>query len=94
MFGLAHQTSDGFAVRRRIPAVANRHLRRMPPAVQRAHASWQDASATPDEFARAHQLALAMLDAGDGVDAIEHQLIAIGVSASTAADVADNAAQL
>jgi hypothetical protein len=37
MFGLAQSLSDGYAVRRRIPQVAQRHLRRLPEEVQAAH---------------------------------------------------------
>ncbi len=94
MFGLSHQTSDGLAVRRRIPTVAHRHLRRMPPEVQAAHAAWHERTVTPDGFHRAHHLAIAMLEAGDDLDAIEHQLIAVGVGQATAAEVAQNAAAL
>lgn len=41
MFGLAHQLSDGFAVRRWLPDVAARHLARLPEDVQAAHAGWR-----------------------------------------------------
>lgn len=41
MFGLAQPRSDGFAVRRRVPPVAHRHLRRLPDDLQAAHAAWQ-----------------------------------------------------
>lgn len=41
MFGLAHQLSDGFAVRRWLPDVATRHLARLPEDVQAAHAGWR-----------------------------------------------------
>lgn len=40
MFGLAQPQSDGFAVRRRLPTVAQRHLRRLPDDLQAAHAEW------------------------------------------------------
>ncbi|WP_041298332.1 hypothetical protein [Ilumatobacter coccineus] len=93
MFGLAHQTSDGLAIRRRVPTVAHRHLRRLPAAVQTEHETWSQ-TVTLDELSRAHQLAIAMIDAGDDPDAIEHQLIAVGVGNATAADVADNLARL
>ncbi len=94
MFGLAHQTSDGIAVRRRIPTVAHRHLRRMPDAVQRAHDEWVRATIDVDELTRAHRLALAMLDVGDDPATIEHRLVAIGVADAVAAEVADNACRL
>jgi hypothetical protein len=94
MFGLAHQTSDGLAVRRRIPEVAQRHLRRMPDAVRQAHDEWMRATIEVDEFSRAHRLAMAMLEAGDDAAAIEHQLVAVGVTDAVAAEVADNACRL
>ena len=49
MFGLAHQRSDGYAVRRLLPDVARRHLARMPHAVQQEHERWLEA-------ARGHRL--------------------------------------
>ena len=94
MFGLAHQTSDGIAVRRRVPTVAHRHLRRMPDAVQRAHEEWERTTIDVDELTRAHRLALAMIDVGDDPTAIEHQLLAIGVTDAVAAEVTDNARRL
>ena len=94
MFGLAHQTSDGLAVRRRVPPVAHRHLRRMPDGLQRAHDAWANATIDVNELSRAHRLALAMLEVGDDAATIEHQLVAIGVAEAVAAEVADNAARL
>ncbi len=94
MFGLAHQTSDGLAIRRRIPTVAHRHLRRMPDAVQLAHAEWTNSCITIDSLSRAHRIALAMLESGDDLGAIEHQLVAVGIDDVTAAEVADNACRL
>jgi hypothetical protein len=44
MFGLAQPLSDGFAVRRRLPPVSHRHLRRLPADLQAAHADWQRAT--------------------------------------------------
>lgn len=40
MFGLAMPTDSGFAVRRRFPTVARRHLDRLPTDVQAAHDEW------------------------------------------------------
>lgn len=93
MFGLAHETSDGLAVRRRVPPIAHRHLRRMPESLQAEHETWHQ-SVTLDDLSRAHQLAMAMVDAGDESEMIEHQLIALGVGNATAAEVADNLARL
>jgi hypothetical protein len=94
MFGLAHTLPGGLAVRRRIPPIAQRHLRRMPEELQRAHADWDQRSVSLDELTRAHRLAMAMLDVGDEVELIEHQLLALGISRSVASAAADNAGQL
>lgn len=40
MFGLAQQRSDGYSVRRRLPTVAQRHLKRLPDDVRAAHDEW------------------------------------------------------
>lgn len=40
MFGLAMPMSDGFAVRRRLPAVTQRHLERLPDDVRAEHDEW------------------------------------------------------
>ena len=94
MFGLAHQTSDGIAVRRKVPVVAQRHLRRMPDAVRAAHERWVRTVIDVDELSRAHRLALAMMESGDDIATIEHRLVAVGVSDAVAAEVADNARRL
>jgi len=94
MFGLAHPIDGGLAVRRRIPPVSFRHLRRMPDALQSAHAAWLQPSENADEFSRAHRLATTMLDLGDDPSVIEHHLIALGVCDAVAAQVADNAYRL
>jgi hypothetical protein len=40
MFGLAQPLSDGFAVRRRFPSVAHRHLKRLPDDLRSEHDEW------------------------------------------------------
>ena len=40
MFGVVHPLSDGFAVRRRLPPIAQRHLNRLPDDLRAAHAAW------------------------------------------------------
>jgi hypothetical protein len=99
MFGMAHPLPDGgLAVRRRIPPVGHRHLRRMPQQLQLEHAGWLPNAGSSDgsdeAFVRAHQLAMTMLNVGDDRNVIEHQLRAVGVIAYVAAQVADNVAQL
>jgi len=94
MFGLAHPIPRGLAVRRRIPPIANRHLRRLPDEVQSAHADWQRATISLDDLTRAHHLGMAMVDIGDDVAVVEHQLVALGVGHAVAAEVADNLSRL
>jgi len=90
MFGLAHPIPRGLAVRRRIPPVAHRHLRRLPDDVQAAHADWQRTTISLDDLTRAHRLGMALVDIGDDVTVVEHQLVALGVGGVVAAEVADN----
>jgi hypothetical protein len=40
MFGLAQPIADGFSVRRRLPTVAQRHLKRLPDDLQADHDEW------------------------------------------------------
>lgn len=40
MFGLAQPSTDGLTVRRWLPSVAQRHLKRLPDDVQAEHAEW------------------------------------------------------
>jgi hypothetical protein len=94
MFGLAHPVEGGLAVRRRIPPISFRHLRRMPESVQAAHASWLSTTIGVEELTRAHRLAATMLELGDDPSVIEHHLVALGVRDAVAAEVADNAARL
>jgi hypothetical protein len=94
MFGLAHPIDGGLAVRRRVPPISFRHLRRMPESVQAAHDDWLHSSIGVDELTRAHRLATTMLDLGDDPSEIEHHLVALGVADAVAAEAADNAARL
>lgn len=94
MFGVSHQTAAGIAVRRTVPDVAHRHLRRLPDTVQATHLAHVGASISLDDFSRAHTIGLAMRDCGDGAEVIEHQLVAIGTHHSIAEAVAANFAAL
>jgi hypothetical protein len=94
MFGLAHPIDGGLAVRRRVPPISFRHLRRMPESVQAAHDDWLHSAIGVDELTRAHRLATTMLDLGDDPSEIEHHLVALGVTEAVAAEVADNATRL
>lgn len=93
MFGVAHSISGGIAVRRRVPQVSTRHLQRMPPELQAAHAEWARATVRIDDLTRAHRLATAMAELGDDPDVIEHHLVAVGVGHAVAATVADHASR-
>ena len=94
MFGLAHPIPGGLAVRRRLPPIAFRHLRRLPTDLQATHASWMRTTVTLDALTRAHRLATAMFDIGDDPSVIEHQLVALGVRDAVAAEAADNISRL
>jgi hypothetical protein len=91
MFGLAHQRSDGYAVRRMLPDVARRHLSRLPTGLQREHEHWLEASRSHrlEVLQRARSLAVAMIDAGDDTELIEAQLVAVGIPATTAAETVE-----
>jgi hypothetical protein len=89
LFGAAQPIEGGLAVRRRLPPVGRRHLARMPGDLQQLHAGWTVAPAAPDTEPRARVLAEAMRAVGDSPDAIERQLLALGVSPNTALDVVE-----
>jgi hypothetical protein len=89
LFGAAQPVAGGLAVRRRLPPVANRHLQRMPPYLRTAHEAWSRRSTTSsDELARARGLAQAMVQVGDPMDAVERQLLGLGVPPHAAVEVA------
>ena len=48
MFGLAQPTSDGFAVRKMFPTVAQRHLKRLPDDLRSTHEEWARRTITID----------------------------------------------
>jgi hypothetical protein len=89
MFGLAHVRPDGYAVRRRLPEIARRHLIRMPDEIQVEHQRWVGAAVRLDSLQRGRALATAMLQSGDDTELIEPQLVALGLSAPTAAQVSE-----
>ena len=94
LFGVAQPYSGGLAVRRRIPPVAMRHLARMPEVLRIAHPGWVGrppvGSADADE--RARVLAAALSAVGDDIDAVERQLLALGVAPRLAARLAETTA--
>jgi len=86
MFGVANRLSERWVVRRRIPTVSQRHLLRLPPALQSAHERWTRTTIDLHALERAHALAAAMIAAGDDRGVLEPQLVAIGVPGPTAAE--------
>ncbi len=89
MFGAAHLITNGIAVRRKLPLVAERHLRRMPAHLQAAHEPWARATTAhgvePDE--RARLLAETLLATGDEPDVVERELLGLGIAPATVLDV-------
>lgn len=81
LFGVSQPTEGGLAVRRRVPRVATRHLARMPPHLREAHQHWSlpTTRVSLADLERARVLATAMVETGDDPDAVERQLLALGV---------------
>jgi hypothetical protein len=81
-FELACQENEAtIAVRRALPPVHRRHVRRLPAALQARHAEWvEQASTKPVDLARrrARRFALTLLAQGEPFDAIERALHAGG----------------
>jgi len=86
MFGVAAARSDGWAVRRRIPPISQRHLVRLPADLQDRHREWARTTTTItlDALQRAHALAAVMFDVGDDPATVERQLLAVGVPPTAA----------
>jgi hypothetical protein len=79
-FELAQATADDeLAVRRRIPPLNRRQLSRLSPALQASHQDWQDRQLRvpngEQQWRRARQLALSLLELGEDGDAAERQLL-------------------
>lgn len=77
-FGLVRQVeAELVTVRRRVPPLTRRQLRRLPASLQHAHTEWQEAElrlrndATAD---RAHRLALTLVELGEDQEAVALQL--------------------
>jgi len=74
--------SDTVAVRRNVPPVNTRHLRRLPRELQRAHAEWAEQQLAEPPLAdvrrRARRVAFTLLEQGDDPDHVERALHAIG----------------
>lgn len=78
-FGLATAVDPTtLLVRRHVPPLARRHLLRLPPSLQEAHAAWmareRDAAPQADVRRRARQLALSLVELGEDAAAVEQHL--------------------
>ena len=87
--------SDGrgtVAVRRNLPPLHRRHVRRLPVSLQAAHAQWAEVTLAEPPHAearrRARRLALALLEQGDDVDHAERVLYATGFHPAVCHDAA------
>jgi hypothetical protein len=92
-FDLALRTDDAtFAVRRNVPPVNTRHVRRLPADLQARHAAWvaQSLSSSALELARrrARRVAFTLYELGDDVDAVERALHRTGFPAALCRDAA------
>lgn len=80
------------AVRRHLPPVHRRHLRRLPPSLQETHAHWAETRlAQPPQAAargRARRLAVLLLEQGDDADHAERVLGATGFHPAVCRDAA------
>jgi hypothetical protein len=87
--------SDGrgtVAVRRNLPPLHRRHVRKLPAPLQTAHAEWTQQSLEEPPHAearrRARRLALALLEQGDDADHVERVLFATGFHPAICHDAA------
>jgi hypothetical protein len=87
LFGMSQAIpGGGLAVRRKVPPVAARHLSRMPAQLQAMHAQWKVREYTLSDLERGCALATAMVAAGDDLELVERQLLAVGVSPAAAVE--------
>ncbi|GMU78255.1 MAG: hypothetical protein AMXMBFR46_10500 [Acidimicrobiia bacterium] len=87
--------SDGrstVAVRRSLPPVQRRHVRRLPSGLQAEHADWSEAQLDEPPIVtarrRARRLALTLLEQGDARDGVEHALFSCGFHPAVCHDAA------
>jgi hypothetical protein len=82
-FELACEDGRGtVAVRRNLPPINPRHLRRLPSALQHAHGAWvearQDESPMAEARRRSRRVAYTLLEQGDEPDRVERVLHSMG----------------
>jgi len=80
------------AVRRHLPPVNRRHVRRLPPLLQAEHAEWVqsqlDVPALDIARRRARRVAFTLLEQGDDPDHVEHALHSVGFHPAICRDAA------
>ena len=88
----AHQDDGALAVRRHVPPINRRHVRRLPPSAQQEHDAWVRAhlNASPLAASRrnARRTALLLLGLGDSQPEVEHALGTAGFNPAVARDAA------
>jgi hypothetical protein len=81
-FDLVHEVDRCLAVRRRLPPINRRHVRRLPVPLQRAHEEWLAAQLADPPLAaerrNSRRLALTLVELGADLDATERTLGAAG----------------
>ena len=81
-FDLAQAAGGALAVRRRMPPINRRHIRRLPTPLQAAHEEWMAAQvggqAVEAERRNARRLAITLVELGEGLDSTERTLGAAG----------------
>jgi hypothetical protein len=93
-FDLAcRHTEHEFAVRRLLPPVNRRHVRRLPATLQARHEEWSQGalatSAADMARRRARRVAFTLYELGDDIDAVERVLHAAGFPPTLCRDAAE-----
>lgn len=93
-FDLASFDANGttLAVRRSVPPINRRHIRRLPPSLQEEHEAWTRAHLTDPPLAaarrNARRIALLLLGSGESRPEVEHALGGTGFNPALARDAA------
>lgn len=91
-FDLAAQEEETLAVRRHVPPINRRHVRRLPPSRQEEHDAWVRVHLTEPPLAaarrNARRMALILLGMGDSRPEVEHTLGAAGFNPALAREAA------
>jgi hypothetical protein len=81
-FDLACRAGDDFAVRRNVPPVNRRHIRRLPVALQAKHDEWVAAASSTSALdvarRRARRVAFTLYELGDDLGTVERALHTAG----------------